>query len=143
MSTTTVSLDANLIVSVLNQELDFCDQAQAAINKFRKSGRVVVSGPVYAELLGLPSRTQLILDEFFTAGGIEVDWDFDEAVWQAAGIGYQSYVRRRLAQTGQLPRRILADFLIGAHALVRGYTLLTMDGRLYRASFPDIRIELF
>jgi predicted nucleic acid-binding protein len=143
MSTTTISLDTNLIVSVLNQELEFCDRAQSAINKFRKSGRLVVSGPVYAELLGLPSRTQQILDEFFSVGGIEVDWRFEEAVWRAAGVGYQSYVRRRLDQTGKLPRRILTDFLIGAQAVVRGYTLLTLDGRLYRASFPGIRIESF
>jgi predicted nucleic acid-binding protein len=139
----TVSLDTNLIVSLLNQELEFCDRAQAAVNKFRKSGRLVVSGPVYAELLGLPSRTQLILDEFFISGGIEVDWRFEEAVWRAAGIGYQSYVRRRLDKTGELPRRILTDFLIGAQAMVRGYTLLTLDGRLYKASFPGIRIETF
>jgi len=143
MSSTTVSLDSNLIVSVLNQELEFCDRAQAALNKFRKSGRLVVSGPVYAELLGLPSRTQSILDDFFTVGGIEIDWRFEEAVWRTAGVGYQSYVGRRLDQTGELPRRILTDFLIGAQALVRGYTLLTMDGRLYRASFPEIRIESF
>lgn len=143
MSSTTVSLDTNLIVSILNQELEFCDRAQSVINKFRKSGRVVVSGPVYAELLGLPSRTQEILDEFFSVGGMEVDWRFEETVWRAAGIGYQSYVQRRLDQTGKLPRRILTDFLIGAQAVVRGYTLLTMDGRLYRASFPAIRIETF
>lgn len=143
MSTTTVSLDSNLIVSVLNQELDFCDRAQSAINSYRKTGRLVVSGPVYAELLGLPSRTQLIIDEFLSAGGIEVDWRFDEAVWRAAGAGYQRYVRRRLAQTGELPRRILTDFLIGAQAVVRGYTLLTMDARHYKESFPGIRIESF
>jgi len=143
MSTTTVSLDTNLIVSVLNQELEFCNRAQSVINRFRKSGRLVVSGPVYAELLGLPSRTQPILDEFFSVGGIEVDWRFEEAVWRAAGDGYQSYVQRRLAATGLLPRRILTDFLIGAQAVVRGYTLLTLDGRIYRASFPGIQIESF
>jgi predicted nucleic acid-binding protein len=139
----TVSLDTNVLVSLLNQELEFCDRAHAAINKFRRSGKLVVSGPVYAELLGLPSRTQLILDEFFTSAGIEVDWRFEEAVWRTAGTGYQSYVRRRLGKTGQLPRRILTDFLIGAQAVVRDYTLLTLDGRLFKASFPGIRVESF
>ena len=32
--------------------------------------------------------------------------------------------------------RILADFLIGAHALRYGFRLLTLDDRLYRAPFP-------
>lgn len=143
MSTTTVSLDTNLIISVLNQELEFADRALSALDKFRKTGNLVVCGPVYAELLGLPSRTQLILDEFLSSGGIEVDWRFEEAVWRTAGIGYQSYVQRRLDKTGKLSRRILTDFLIGAHAVVRGYALLTMDERLYRASFPGILIESF
>jgi predicted nucleic acid-binding protein len=38
------------------------------------------------------------------------------------------------------PRRILADFLIGAHACERGYRLLTLDDRLYRAAFPDLAL---
>ena len=38
-------------------------------------------------------------------------------------------------------RRILADFLIGAHAHTRGYRLLTLDERLYKAAFPTLRLE--
>lgn len=38
------------------------------------------------------------------------------------------------------PRRILADFLIGAHALQRGAALLTLDDRVYRAAFPNVRL---
>lgn len=143
MSTTTFSLDTNLIVSLLNQEPEFCDRALTAINRARESSRLVVSGPVYAELLGLPSRTQPILDEFFRYGGIEVDWRFEEAIWRTAGIAFQGYVQRRLDSTGALPRRILTDFLIGAQAVVRGYTLLTMEKRLYKVSFPGIRIESY
>lgn len=37
-------------------------------------------------------------------------------------------------------RRILADFLIGAHALVKGYTLLTLDEGMYRAAYPRLGI---
>jgi hypothetical protein len=112
----------------------------AAIEESRRSGPLIVSGAVYAELLGLPSRTQAILDEFFTIGGIQVDWRFDETVWRAAGTAFQGYVERRLAGTSVLPRRILTDFLIGAHALVRGYTLLTTDARHYAAAFPALPI---
>jgi predicted nucleic acid-binding protein len=143
MSTTTISLDTNVVIALLNQDKDISRSARNAIDQSRKSGRLVVSGPVYAELLGLPSRTQQALDEFFRSGHIEVDWRFEEAVWRAAGVAYQGYVRRRLASTGTLPRRILTDFLIGAHASLRNYTLLTLDGRLYGVSFPGIRIESF
>ncbi|MGB8262107.1 MAG: PIN domain-containing protein [Terracidiphilus sp.] len=143
MSTTTVSLDTNVIVSLLNQEDGLNLRAQAAIDRFRKLRRLVVCGPVYAELLGLPTRTQPILDEFFRNGDIEVDWRFEEGVWRTAGVAYQGYVERRLASTGALPRRILTDFLIGAHTVVRGYTLLTLDARIFKVSFPEISIESF
>jgi predicted nucleic acid-binding protein len=51
------------------------------------------------------------------------------------------YAERRHKQRDTGVRRILADFLIGAHADVRGYRLLTLDERLYRAAFPSLTIE--
>ncbi len=141
MSTTITSIDTNVLVYLLNEDSALNKRAMAGIERSRRAGRLVVSGPVFGELLGLPSRTQPILDEFFRGGSIEVDWNFDEAVWRTAGIAFQGYVGRRLKHTGELPRRILTDFLIGAHAVVRGYTLLTVDDRLYRVSFPGISVE--
>jgi predicted nucleic acid-binding protein len=35
----------------------------------------------------------------------------------------------------------MADFMIGAHAETRGYRLLTLDERVYRAAFPKLVIE--
>jgi predicted nucleic acid-binding protein len=40
-------------------------------------------------------------------------------------------------QQERAPRRILADFLIGAHALVNGYKL-TLDAGTYRVSFAKL-----
>jgi hypothetical protein len=137
----TISLDTNVVIALLNQEQKLNISAQAAIEKARASGRVLICGPVYAELLGLPARNQPALDEFFNLGGIDVDWRIDEAVWRTAGTAFQSYVGRRIASTGLLPRRILTDFLIGAHAVVNGYALLTLDQRHYEASFPGIQLQ--
>lgn len=140
MSTTTVSLDTNVVIALFNQDQALNKMALAAIERSRKTGRLVVCGPVYSELFGLPARTQPFLDAFFSAGGIELDWGFDEEVWREAGDAFQGYVERRVASTGLAPRRILADFLIGAHALVRGYSLLTIDFRHFRAAFPSLPI---
>jgi len=57
-----------------------------------------------------------------------------------SGAAFQSYAARRRKQKEAEPRRILADFLIGAHALVSGYKLLTLDARMYQASFPRLAI---
>jgi predicted nucleic acid-binding protein len=138
MNSTTVSLDTNLIVSVLNQEKGLCDLAIEAIEDSRKSGRLVVSGPVYAELMAGPFREESHLDMFLADTGIGIDWTMSEAIWREAGRAYFGYVQRRKASGAEAPRRILADFLIGAHAMVRGYRLLTTDGRHYKVAFPKL-----
>jgi hypothetical protein len=49
--------------------------------------------------------------------------------------------RSLASSTARAIRRLLADFLIGAHAHIRGYRLLSLDERLYRAAFPTLKIE--
>lgn len=53
----------------------------------------------------------------------------------AAGLAHREYRRR-----GGGRERTLPDFLIGAHAKVMGFTLLTRDPRRYRQYFPDLDI---
>jgi hypothetical protein len=50
-----------------------------------------------------------------------------------AGKAYTDYRRRGGARTSPLP-----DFLIGAHAAVAGYRLLTRDAARYRTYFPKV-----
>ena len=81
-----------------------------------------------------------MLDSFCKETGIAVDWNLNEAMWHAAGRAFQHYAARRRRQRDSGPRRILADFLIGAHALRHGFRLLTLDDRLYRTAFPRLAI---
>ena len=79
------------------------------------------------------------LGRFFKDTNISVDWDFSEAIWRIAGRAFQAYAGlRKRVDSGS--RRILADFLIGAHTLHHGYGLLTFDDRLFRAASPCLRI---
>ena len=100
----------------------------------------MVTAPVFAELLAYPTRDEEFLGRFFRDTNISIDWDLNEAIWRIAGRAFQSHAARRHKQADTGPRRIPADFLIGAHALHHGYGLLTFDDRLYRAAFPRLRI---
>jgi predicted nucleic acid-binding protein len=134
----TTAIDTNVIVALWDVDDGLNSQAQASLDRALARGSLVVAGPVFAELLAFPGRTEEFLDSFFEDTGITVEWDLDESTWRIAARAFQSYVGRRRKQSGTVPRRILADFLIGAHALHRGYRLLTLDDRLYRAAFPRI-----
>jgi predicted nucleic acid-binding protein len=93
---------------------------------FRR-GNLAVAAPVFAELSTAPGRTEKFVSAFLEETGIAIDWDLGEPAWRSAGRAFQSYAERRRKQRDSGTRRILADFLIGAHALTRGYHLLTLD----------------
>jgi predicted nucleic acid-binding protein len=136
----TTAIDTNVIVALWNEDDALNRAAQRALEAAQEGGGLVICGAVYAELLAAPGRGVTFVDGFCAETGIGVEWELGEKVWRAAGVAFQSYVARRRKQKGEEPRRILADFLIGAHALLSGYKLLTLDGRMYRASFPRLMI---
>jgi predicted nucleic acid-binding protein len=136
----TTSIDSNIIVALWRHDDPSNDLAAKMLVRARKQGKLIVSAPVYAELMGDPKRTESELDEFFRDTGILIDWTLDERAWREAGKAYQGYVQRRRSEAGASPRRILTDFLIGAHAMVRSDSLLTFDLRLYRTAFPELAI---
>jgi predicted nucleic acid-binding protein len=139
----TTLVDTNILIALWDTDPQLNSAAQKALDSSQAHGALVITGTVYAELLALPGRTEAMLDEFLAVTGIRVDWQSSEEIWRAAGSAFQGYALRRSAKKTELPRRILADFLIGAHASVCRYRLLTLDQRLYRAAFPDLEVATF
>lgn len=134
----TTSIDTNLLVALWNEDDTLNKAAAKALGSIRED--LVICGVVYAELLAERGRTEEFLDNFFFETRIEVEWDLDQSIWRSAGNAFAGYSTRRRKSRSGTPRRILADFLIGAHAGVKGYTLVTLDDRLYRAAFPKLRL---
>ena len=136
----TTAIDTNVIVALWDAEDTLHRPARAALDRAFGQGSLVISGTVYAELLGAPGRTEAFVDRFCEETGIEVAWELGEKVWREAGTAFQRYSVRRTKQRGTQPRRILADFLISAHAFVNGHSLLTLDAGIYQTSFPKLQL---
>ena len=134
------ALDTNVIIALWTGDAALSQAAQTSLDTAHERGRLVISAPVFAELMAAPHRDESFLNSFFRATGIVVEWNLEEAIWRMAGRAFQSYADRRRRQRDHGARRILADFLIGAHATHRGYHLLTLDDRLYSASFPNLAL---
>ncbi len=137
----TTALDTNVVVAYWGPDPSLNLAVQAALESAFGHGNVTVAAPVFAELIAAPGRTENFVNGFFEDTGIVIDWELSEAIWRSAGRAFRGYAERRRKHRDLSPRRILADFLIGAHAAVHGYRLLTMDERLYRAAFPTLTIE--
>jgi predicted nucleic acid-binding protein len=136
----TTALDTNIITALWNEDDALNRTAQDALDKIFGRDSLVISGLVYAELLAAPRRTGSFVDQFCDQAGIDVEWELNERIFRLAGEALRGYADRRRKQIGVEPRRILADFLIGAHATVNGYKLLTMDAGVYRAGFPRLAV---
>lgn len=137
------ALDTNVLVALWDRDDKWSSASEDALMSAQSRGRIVISGVVYAELVAFPRRKDTFIDQFLGETSVGVEWATNESVWRLAGAAYQTYASRRRRQTGSGPRRLLADFLIGAHALEKDYSLLTFDDRIYRVAFPKLKIVDF
>ena len=136
----TTSADTNIFVALWNPDDSLNSLARAGLGDALDGGGVVISAPVYAELLADPGRDERIVERFISETGITVDWSIDERIWREAGRAYRDYAAARRRRRETAPRRILTDFIIGAHATVRRHRLLTLDTKIYRAAFPSLDV---
>jgi predicted nucleic acid-binding protein len=137
------AIDTNVIISLWDEDKVVYMKAREALDGALMQGPLVVAAPVYAELLARPYRTQRMLDQFFLDAEIQVDWELSEQVWRTAGEASQAHGIRRRASKGGEPRRIIADFVIGAHALANGHSLLTLDRTFFERNFSGLTIKSF
>jgi predicted nucleic acid-binding protein len=139
----TTAVDTNVMIALWDKDSALSLAAQNALDAAFNRGTLVAAAPVFAELLAAPGRSETFVGSFFEETGITVDWELPEQIWRSAGRAFQAYAARRRRQRDRGARRILVDFLIGAHALMNGCRLLTLDDRLYRTAFPKLSIETF
>jgi predicted nucleic acid-binding protein len=138
----TTAIDTNVIVALWDDDPAFSLAAETALEAAFHRGGLVIAAPVFAELVAAPGRTDSFVSSFLEENAIAIEWDLNEPIWRSAGRAFQAYAERRRKQRDHGTRRLLADFLIGAHAHIRGYRLLSLDERLYRAAFPALKIEV-
>ena len=95
---------------------------------------------MYAELLAGPGATVPVLQSLLMGSGVSLDLNLTVDIWERAGQVYGNYARRRQASGGGLPRRLLADFVVGAHAETTCTALVTLDPQHYRLGFPGLNV---
>jgi hypothetical protein len=133
------AIDTNILAALFSDEPG-ASEAAALLGQASREGGLVIAAPVFAELRADPRASEGFLDDFLAGTGVVVDFVLEESLWREAGRRFALYAKRRRKSGGGHPKRLLVDFLIGAHAELLADRLLTFDRDRYARDFPQLRL---
>ena len=148
-------VDTNILLDVLIPGAPNAGQSERALVTSLRRGGLIIGEAVYGELAPhFPTREGL--DRFLLDTGIRLQPSGTEALYRA-GVAWAAYMRRRPASLScprcgdeqrvrcdrcgvdiRVRQHVLADFLIGAHAVLHAHRLLTRDRGFYATNFPAL-----
>jgi len=96
--------------------------------------------PFTASCFAYPSATRHFIQQFCRETGILLDFLLDEQVWERAAHAFVAYAQRRRQSRAGSPKRLIMDFIVAAHPLLRADRLMTLDAIRYRQDFPKLRL---
>jgi predicted nucleic acid-binding protein len=128
------AIDTNILLDILVPNEDFYEASVRALQDAAGEGSLVISDIVYAELC-IHFEAQRECDAFLESNEIRVQALVREAHF------FASRAWRTYRQQGGKRTRILADFLIGAHAQKQATRLLSRDRGFYRGLFPSLDLR--
>lgn len=124
------ALDSSVILDVLIDDPKYRPSSEIALGRARQEGSLIVCETVLAEVV--PVLGDSDVESFLS------DWeiDFTPASLESALLAGAMF-RQHLGRGG-LGKRVLVDFLVGAHAKCFAGRLLTRHHSYYRDYFKDL-----
>ncbi len=152
------AVDTNIILDVLIPGEPFGESSKELLDRALSKGKLILSEVVVAELAArFPSRDELT--SFLTDTRMNLVHSTEESLY-LAGAKWVQYTKKNAkgrfscskcghvfepscpACKSALTKRlhVLADFLIGAHALVQADCILSRDLGVYKAYFKNLKV---
>jgi predicted nucleic acid-binding protein len=124
-------VDTNVLLDVLGNDPAWADWSVRQLRAQAQAHDLAINPVIYAEL-SLAFDSVQALDSAITGMGLTVR-ELPRPALFLAGRAFLKY--RRSSGTKS---NVLADFFIGAHAAVEGWSILTRDASRYRHYFPTV-----
>jgi len=128
-----IAVDSSVLVDVLAGDPRFADISLASLGEALGAGDVVVCDAVVAEIHTLLAGSESTM-EGLSSLGIRYLPTTEQAAVRAG------HMQRRFLDRGGQRERVVADFLIGAHALLQCDALVTRDADFFRDYFKGLKV---
>ncbi|WP_242107614.1 type II toxin-antitoxin system VapC family toxin [Luteimonas aquatica] len=128
-----IALDSPVLLDVLVGDPRYAEASEACIGDALAREDVVVCEAVVAEVQAMLD-TSVNLTEILTSIGVRYEPTSEAAAMRAG------HMNKRFRARGGKRERVVADFLIGAHAMLQCNGLITRDDGFYRDYFKGLKL---
>lgn len=128
-----IAIDSSVLLDVLTDDARFALASSRAVADALEAGDVVICDAVVAEVQAMLDTQETAMDTL-ASFGIRHLPTVEQAAVRAG------HMQRRFRDRGGRRERVVADFLIGAHAMLQCDALITRDAGFFRDYFKGLKL---